>query len=128
MARAGRPLSPHMQIYHWYFTMVLSIAHRVTGMALSAGLVLLTWWLLAIAGGPDSYATVRGAMDNILGGLILFGFTFALWFHLANGVRHLAWDFGYGYEKNVAHQTGIAVTAAAAGLTVVTWIALLLVG
>jgi succinate dehydrogenase / fumarate reductase cytochrome b subunit len=128
MAQASRPVSPHLQIYRWYFTMVLSVAHRATGIALSAGLILLTWWLVAIANGPESYATVRAAMDNILGGLVLFGLTFTLWLHTALGVRHLAWDFGYGYDKNVAHQTGIAAVVAAAGLTILTWIAILVVG
>ena len=75
MAQASRPLSPHLGIYRWYLTMALSIAHRVTGGALAVGLLLLTWWLLALAGGPDSFATVQAVMDNFLGGLVLFGFT-----------------------------------------------------
>ncbi|MDF1585087.1 succinate dehydrogenase, cytochrome b556 subunit [Marinimicrococcus flavescens] len=128
MAGSGRPLSPHLQIYRWYFTMALSIAHRVTGAALAVGLLLLTWWLVALASGPESFQNVQAVMDNFLGGLILFGFTFLLFFHLCNGIRHLAWDMGYGYDKHVAHQTGIVTVAAAAVLTVLVWLAILIAG
>ncbi|MDX6750568.1 succinate dehydrogenase, cytochrome b556 subunit [Geminicoccaceae bacterium 1502E] len=128
MAGSGRPLSPHLQIYRWYFTMALSIAHRVTGAALAVGLLLLTWWLVALASGPESFQNVQAVMDNFLGGLILFGFTFLLFFHLCNGIRHLAWDMGYGYDKQVAHQTGIVTVAAAAVLTVLVWLAILIAG
>ncbi len=127
MATSGRPLSPHLQIYRWYFTMALSIAHRVSGVALAAGLVLLAWWLLALAGGPDSFAAFQAVTDNLLGGLILFGLTFVLYFHLLNGIRHLAWDVGYGFELATAQLTGGLVVAGAAALTLVTWIAVLVV-
>ena len=99
MAQASRPLSPHLGIYRWYFTMALSIAHRVTGGALAVALVLLAWWLLALAGGPDSFATVRAVMDNLFGGLILFVLTACLYLPhaqwrpapgLGYGPRHLA--------------------------------------
>ena len=103
MARAERPLSPHLQIYRWYFTMALSIAHRITGVGLALGLVLFTWWLLALASGPEAFATVHGVMVSWFGRLILFLYTLTLFYHMANGIRHLAWDFGYGYEKNVLH-------------------------
>lgn len=128
MAGSGRPLSPHLQVYRWYFTMALSIAHRVTGSALAVGLLLLTWWLVALASGPESFGTVQAVMDNFLGGLVLFGFTFMLFFHLCNGIRHLAWDMGYGYDKDVAHQTGIATVAGAAVLTLLVWLAILIAG
>lgn len=128
MAGAGRPLSPHLQIYRWYFTMALSIAHRVTGAALAAGLLLLTWWLVALAGGPDSFATVQAAMDNILGGLILLGFTLAFFYHTLNGIRHLVWDLGYNLERTAAFQSGVLVVAGAALLTLLTWLAILIVG
>ena len=128
MAQASRPLSPHLGIYRWYFTMALSIAHRVTGAGLTVGLLLLTWWLLALAGGPDSFATVQAAMDNFLGGLILFGFTIFLFYHSLNGVRHLVWDTGRNLDKAGARTSGMIVLAGTAALTVVTWIAILLVG
>lgn len=128
MAQAGRPLSPHLQIYRWYFTMALSIAHRASGVALAAGLVLLTWWLVALASGPDYFALVQGVMGNVLGGLILFGYTFVLLYHLANGIRHLAWDAGWGFEKEQARQSGMLVLAAAGGLTVLVWMLILALG
>ena len=128
MAEASRPLSPHLQIYRWYFTMALSIAHRVTGAGLAVGLVLLTWWLLALAGGPDSFATVQAVMDNFLGGLILFGFTAFFFYHALNGVGHLIWDLGYSLEKVDAFQSGVVVVAGAAVLTLLFWLAILIVG
>jgi succinate dehydrogenase / fumarate reductase cytochrome b subunit len=128
MAQAGRPLSPHLQIYRWYFTMALSIAHRVTGVGLVLGLMLLTWWLAALAGGPESFANVQGLMRNFLGGLILFGFTLSLFFHLLNGVRHLAWDVGWGFEKEQARLTGLVVVGGAVGLSLLTWILVLALG
>jgi succinate dehydrogenase / fumarate reductase cytochrome b subunit len=128
MAQASRPLSPHIGIYRWYFTMALSIANRVTGAGLTVGLILLAWWLLALAGGPESFATVQAAMDNFLGGLILFGFTLFLYYHTLNGIRHLAWDAGYNLDKVGAYRSGILVVVASAVLTVVTWAAILIVG
>jgi succinate dehydrogenase / fumarate reductase cytochrome b subunit len=128
MAQASRPLSPHLGIYRWYFTMGLSIAHRVTGGALTAALVLLAWWLLALASGPESFATVRAVMDNFFGGIILFGLTACLWYHSLNGIRHLVWDTGHGISREAAKRSGVIVVIATAVLTVVTWIAILLVG
>jgi succinate dehydrogenase / fumarate reductase cytochrome b subunit len=128
MAQASRPLSPHLQIYGWYFTMALSIVHRVTGAGLTVGLLLLTWWLLALAGGPDSFATVQAVTGNFFGGLILFGFTLAFFFHTLNGIRHLVWDLGYNLEKLPAYQSGVLTVAASVVLTIVTWIAILIVG
>ena len=123
MARAERPLSPHLQIYRWYFTMALSIAHRITGVGLALGLVLFTWWLLALASGPEAFATVHGVMVSWFGRLILFLYTLTLFYHMANGIRHLAWDFGYGFDPGVARATGAAVLAIAGGLTVLVWLA-----
>jgi succinate dehydrogenase / fumarate reductase cytochrome b subunit len=122
MARADRPLSPHLQIYRWYFTMALSIAHRATGIALAVGLVLLTWWLLALAHGPDAFAVVQSVIDSWIGVLVLFVYTFVLFYHMGNGVRHLVWDFGYGFDVDVARRSGIAVLVFAGAMTVVTWL------
>jgi succinate dehydrogenase / fumarate reductase cytochrome b subunit len=128
MARSERPLSPHLQVYRWYFTMALSIGHRVTGVGLALGLVLLTWWLLALASGPEAFATVQAAMHSVLGVLVLFIYTFVLFYHLANGVRHLAWDAGYGFELPVAINSGIAVLGVAGALTVLVWLAIAIAG
>jgi succinate dehydrogenase / fumarate reductase cytochrome b subunit len=128
MARSERPLSPHLQVYRWYFTMALSIGHRVTGVGMAVGLVLLTWWLLALASGPEAFATVQAVMHSWLGVLVLFVYTFVLFYHMANGVRHLAWDAGYGYELPVAINSGFAVLAFAGAMTVVTWLVIALGG
>ncbi len=129
MARqAARPLSPHLQIYRWYLTMATSILHRVTGVALAFGLLLLTWWLTALARGPDSFAIVRALTDNILGGLVLFGYTFVIFHHLVNGIRHLVWDTGLGLDKETAELSSYFVFGIAGGLTILTWILVLILG
>ena len=125
MAQAGRPLSPHLQIYRWYLTMALSIAHRASGAALAAGLVLLTWWLVALATSESYFALVQAFMDSIFGTLVLFGYTFLLFYHLCNGIRHLVWDAGYGFELTTARRAGMVVVAGAVALTLVTWAAIL---
>jgi len=128
MAKANRPLSPHLQIYRWYLTMALSIAHRTSGVALSVGLLFLTWWLLALAGGEETFARVEWWKDSVLGILFLFGMTFALAYHLGNGIRHLVWDMGYGFEPEMAQKSGIAVLVFAGAVTVLTWLAVAIVG
>lgn len=128
MARADRPLSPHLQIYRWYFTMALSIAHRATGIGLAAGLILLTWWLLALASGPEAFAPVQTVAGSWIGILILFLWTFALFYHMGNGVRHLVWDFGYGFDLEVARNSGIAVLVLAGVMTVITWLVVAIAG
>ncbi len=105
--------------------MALSIAHRASGVVLSLALVLLTWWLVALAYGAESFAIVDTVADSWFGGLILFCLTFVLFYHMANGIRHLAWDIGFGFEKHQAKATGIAVLAAAGVLTFITWIVIL---
>jgi succinate dehydrogenase / fumarate reductase cytochrome b subunit len=105
--------------------MALSIAHRVSGSALALGLVLLTWWLTSLAAGEESFATVQAVMDNWFGGLVLFAYTFILFFHLGNGIRHIYWDFGYGFEIEKARQSGMIVLIGAAAATLVTWVAIL---
>jgi succinate dehydrogenase / fumarate reductase cytochrome b subunit len=122
MARAGRPLSPHLQIFRWYFTMVLSIAHRITGVGLALGLLLFTWWLLALASGPEAFATVHAVMASWFGVLVLFLYTLTLFYHLGNGIRHLVWDFGYGFDPQVARASGAAVLAFAGAMTVLIWL------
>jgi succinate dehydrogenase / fumarate reductase cytochrome b subunit len=125
MAQGTRPLSPHVQIYRWYLTMALSIGHRISGVGIAIGLVLFTWWLTALARGPESFAVVQAAMDNILGGLVLFGFTAALFYHLCSGVRHLVFDAGRSLDKAGMRKSGIIMAASAGFLTVVFWLLLL---
>ena len=123
MAAGNRPLSPHLQVYRPQLTSMLSIAHRITGVALAVGTLLLVYWLAAAAGGPESYAAAQGFIGSFFGQLLLFGWTIALFYHLANGIRHLFWDAGYGFELPTVQRSGLAVLAATAVLTVVSWIA-----
>ena len=122
MAAGNRPLSPHLQVYRPQLTSMLSIAHRITGVALAVGTLLLVYWLAAAAGGPESYAAAQGFIGSFFGQLLLFGWTIALFYHLANGIRHLFWDAGYGFELPTVQRSGQAVLAATAVLTVVSWI------
>lgn len=123
-----RPLSPHLQIFRWYFTMALSIGHRVTGVAMAAGLVLLTWWLMALAAGPSSFATAQAVAGSWFGLLVLFGYTFVIFYHMGNGIRHLVWDAGYGFDLDVARFSGMLVLAFAAVMTIFTWIVVAVAG
>ena len=112
LAPRGRPLSPHFGIYRWPVTMVTSIVHRATGIALSAGTLLLCWWLIAIANGPETFNEFISVASTPLGEVILFGFVWSLAYHLLNGIRHLAWDLGYGFAVPTANRSGIFVMAA----------------
>jgi len=120
---AARPLSPHLQVYKWQITMVLSICHRATGVALSVGTLLLVWWLVALAMGPQAFAAAQGFLGSWLGKLVLLGWTFSLFFHLANGIRHLFWDAGYGFEIKTTTVSGWTVVVASVALTVIAWVA-----
>ena len=121
MIPSNRPLSPHLQVYRLPMLAILSIFHRITGVALAVGTLLLTYWLVAAASGPDAFATAQGLIGSIIGRLLLFGWSFALFFHLCNGIRHLIWDAGYGFEIASATRSGMTVVAAAAVLTLATW-------
>lgn len=118
---AQRPLSPHLQIYRPQITSVLSISHRLTGLALGFGTLLLVWWLVALASGPEAFATVQGFVGSWLGRLLMLGWTFALFFHLANGIRHLFWDAGYGFDLKTTTASGWSAVAAAVVLTLLAW-------
>lgn len=117
-----RPLSPHLQIYKPQITSALSIFHRVTGCALSAGTLLLVWWLVAAATSDAAFATVSAVVHTWLGHLVLFGWTASLWYHFCAGIRHLMWDSGYGFELDQVHASGKAALVATAVLTVATWV------
>lgn len=123
MTVQNRPLSPHLQVYRPQLTSVLSILHRMTGVALAAGTLLLVYWLVAAASGAESYETARELIGSVIGRLLLFGWSVALFYHLCNGIRHLFWDAGFGFELPVLYRSGWAVVAATAALTLVTWIA-----
>ena len=104
--KANRPLSPHLQIYRWPITMIMSIAHRVTGVALYFGTVLLVWWLVAAASGPAAFDFANAVLGSWLGLIVLFGYTWALIHHMLGGVRHFIWDFGIGLDKPARDTSG----------------------
>jgi len=121
MNKEGRPLSPHMTIYRWPITMTLSILHRMTGVALSLGLVALVVWLGAIASDASSFAVIQTMLHSLVGQLMLLGWSFAFFFHLSNGVRHLVWDTGRGFEKRQADVSAWLVIVAAITMTAAYW-------
>ncbi len=116
-----RPLSPHLQVYRWSLTMLMSITHRATGVALSLGSILLVLWFAALAAGPDAFATAQEIVGSPIGLLLLFGWSVALFYHLCNGIRHLFWDIGYGFDISTANRTAWAAFAGSVLLTGVTW-------
>lgn len=124
MNNSQRPISPHLFIYRWPMTMTVSILHRVTGMTLSVGLVVFVAWLLAAAAGPDAYAQFAAVLGSVPGRVFLVLWTATLFFHLANGVRHLFWDLGMGFEIPQANATGWTVIASTFVLTLAYWLAL----
>ena len=114
-ALATRPLSPHLTIYRWPVTMMTSITHRATGMALTGGALILAWWLVAISNGLDGgYQQFMALAASPLGMLVLFGATWSLAYHFFNGLRHLAWDLAYGFDKKLAERNSVIIFALSA--------------
>jgi succinate dehydrogenase / fumarate reductase cytochrome b subunit len=122
MASPNRPLSPHLQVYKPQLTSVLSILHRAAGIALAVGTLLLVWWLVAAATGENAFADVQAFIGSWIGKLLLLGWSFAIFYHMCNGIRHLFWDAGRGYELETAYATGRIVVAAAIILTIGAWL------
>ena len=121
MTKHDRPLSPHLSIYRWPVTMVSSILHRATGVAMSLGFIVLVTWLFDAASGPDAYAMFLGAADTLVGKLFLVGWSFAFFYHFANGIRHLVWDTGRGFEKQQATASAWFVIVLSVMLTAGFW-------
>lgn len=119
---AERPLSPHLQIYRPMLTMMMSIAHRISGAALATGFVLLAWWLVAIAAGPEQYAQVSSFFASIPGRGLLFLYSWALIHHMLGGIRHLIWDTGHGLDKVSIEIFAWATIIGSTVLTVLLWI------
>jgi succinate dehydrogenase / fumarate reductase, cytochrome b subunit len=118
-----RPLSPHLQVYTPQITSILSIMNRITGLAVSVGTLMLVWWLVAAATGDEAFARAQGFLGSPIGLFVLFGWTASLFYHFFGGLRHLAWDFGYGYDLPQTHMSGWAVVIATVVATVLTWAA-----
>ncbi|HUX72833.1 MAG TPA: succinate dehydrogenase, cytochrome b556 subunit [Steroidobacteraceae bacterium] len=118
MPARARPLSPHLQIYRWQIGNTLSILHRLTGLALSAGFLALIYWLAALAGGRGRYAAAMALLAGPLGAILAAAFGLAFFFHLLNGVRHLSWDLGYGFGRRGRHASAWIALAGALALTI----------
>ena len=123
MAQSDRPLSPHLQVYKWQITMVMSIVHRITGVGLGLGTLLLAYWVMAAAAGPVPFGTAQDLIGSWLGRLVLLGFTWSLVYHFLNGIRHLFWDIGKGFELRVLNASGWTVIVLSVVITVLMWIA-----
>ena len=123
VGRGARPLSPHLQIYRPQWTWVPSILHRITGVGLLIGGVMVVWWLTAAAvGGRDYFVLVDGLITSWLGHVVLFGLTWALAYHFLNGIRHLVWDVGRGFELPTAERSAQGAVIGSVVLTVLLWI------
>jgi succinate dehydrogenase / fumarate reductase, cytochrome b subunit len=127
-ARIERPLSPHLQTYRFTLTMAMSILHRMTGVALYFGTLLLVWWLIAAASGPAAYSNVQAFTSSIIGRLIVFGFTWAMMHHLLSGIRHFIWDLGYGFKASERETLTWGALIGGISLTVLLWIAAYAIG
>ena len=119
---SNRPLSPHLQVYRWQLTSVLSILHRATGIALSVGALYLAVWVMYAAGSSRGYVVFQEFNGSILGRILLGGWLFSAFYHLCNGIRHLFWDAGYGFELKDAYRSGWIVVAVSLIATVLSWI------
>jgi succinate dehydrogenase / fumarate reductase cytochrome b subunit len=117
-----RPMSPHLQVWRWHVTMATSILHRGSGMALYVGVLVLAGWVASLAGGAETYGGYMTLLGSPLGLLVLFGLTVAFLYHLANGIRHLFWDSGKGFEPKTADMTGWAAIAFGIVAAVLIWI------
>jgi succinate dehydrogenase / fumarate reductase cytochrome b subunit len=120
--RRARPLSPHIGIYKMMLTFVMSGFHRVTGFVLYFGIVLLAWWLVAAASGPNAYAYVEWFMGSLIGRLVLLGFSWAVFHHMLGGVRHLIWDLGHGFEPAEREFLALATIIGSISLTIIVWV------
>ena len=124
MSNTERPLSPHLSIYRWPITMTLSILHRGTGLAMAIGFLVLAVWLASAAAGAAEYGEFAALMSTPVGRLLLIGWSFAFFFHLGNGIRHLVWDTGRGFEKSQANSSAWFVISVATAATVIFWVLL----
>ena len=122
MARGDRPLSPHLGIHRWEIGSSLSILHRLTGVMLSLGALVLVGWLVSVVAGDEAYAWLHDWLDGFIGRLMLFGCTLSFFYHLGNGVRHLFWDIGAGFEKTRAVLSGWAVVSFSVLMTLGFWV------
>ena len=122
MSDLKNPLSPHLQIYRWHISSLLSITHRISGVINLIALILIFCWLLVLSFGESNYELFLSTINSFFGKYILIGFTWSMIFHLLSGIRHLAWDLGYGFEIKTANISGIIVIVLSLMLTVIFWL------
>jgi len=120
--RRARPISPHLQVYKMMLTFVMSGFHRISGFVLYFGVLLIAWWLIAAASGPNAYANIEWFMGSLIGRLVLLGYTWALLHHLLGGIRHLIWDVGRGFEPAEREFLALATIVGSISLTLIVWV------
>lgn len=116
------PLSPHLQVWRWHVTMATSILHRATGVALYVAALIAAAWAISLAAGPEAYASFKALLGSPLGKIVMFGLTLSFFYHLANGVRHLVWDAGHGFDIKSANASSVLVLAFAAAASIAIWV------
>ena len=116
------PLSPHLQIYRWHISSLLSITHRISGVINLLALILIFFWLIFLSLGENNYQSFLLTINSFIGKFILIGFTWSMSFHLLSGIRHLVWDLGYGFEIKTANITGMIVIIFSLALTIIFWL------
>ena len=122
MNDSKNPLSPHLQIYRWQISSLLSIAHRISGVINLLALVLIFFWLIVLSFGESNYELFLLIINSLFGKFILIGFTWSMSFHILSGIRHLVWDLGYGFEIKTANISGIIVIICSLVLTIIFWL------
>ena len=122
MSDSKNPLSPHLQIYRWHISSLVSITHRISGVINLLALILIFFWLIILSLGESNYELFLFIINSFFGKFVLIGFTWSLIFHLLSGIRHLAWDLGYGFEIKTANISGIIVIIFSLILTIVFWL------
>ena len=122
MNDSKNPLSPHLQIYRWHISSLLSITHRISGVINLLALILIFFWLLVLSFGESNYELFLLTINSFIGKFILIGFTWSMSFHLLSGIRHLVWDLGYGFEIKTANISGIIVIISSLVLTIIFWL------
>jgi len=122
MNDSKNPLSPHLQIYRWHISSLLSITHRISGVINLLALILIFFWLIFLSLGENNYQSFLLVINSFIGKFILIGFTWSMNFHLLSGIRHLVWDLGYGFEIKTANITGAIVFISSLVLTIIFWL------
>jgi succinate dehydrogenase / fumarate reductase cytochrome b subunit len=125
---AERPLSPHLEVYTLSLTMIMSGLHRITGMVLCLGILLLVWWLVALSGDAGSFQTAANVLGSWFGRLVIFGFSWTLFHHLLGGVRHAIWDTGRGMDHPEREQLALATIIGSLAITALVWLVAFMIG